>query len=77
MLAGGIDLNLNKWGRTMMEQVKALNTTDIDPAKSCCPFDKKRVGTVLSDGGALIVLECLDHALARGAHIYCEMTGFA
>jgi 3-oxoacyl-(acyl-carrier-protein) synthase len=40
------------------------------------PFDKKRCGTLLGDGGAMLVMESLDSALKRGARIYCEVVGY-
>lgn len=46
-----------------------------DPENACMPFDKKRAGTVLSDGGAMIMLESEEHALKREARILAEVAG--
>jgi 3-oxoacyl-[acyl-carrier-protein] synthase-1 len=48
-----------------------------DPTRASRAFDANRDGFVIAGGGAMVVLESLDHALARGAHIYAEVTGFA
>jgi 3-oxoacyl-[acyl-carrier-protein] synthase-1 len=55
---------------------RAANKTD-DPAAASRAFDQDRDGFVISGGGGIVVLEDLDHALARGAKIYAEVTGFA
>jgi 3-oxoacyl-[acyl-carrier-protein] synthase II len=46
------------------------------PEKACRPFDEQREGTVISEGGGLIILEELEHARRRGARIYAELAGF-
>ncbi|MGB2986399.1 MAG: beta-ketoacyl-[acyl-carrier-protein] synthase family protein [Phycisphaerae bacterium] len=57
------------WGR--------LNTEDNDaPERACRPFGAQRRGMVAAEGGGLVILESLEHALARGARIYAELTGF-
>ena len=58
--------------------MRALPTSFNDePEKGSRPFDAKREGFVFSEGAACLVLENLDHALARGAHIYAEVAGYA
>jgi beta-ketoacyl-acyl-carrier-protein synthase II len=56
--------------------VSVLSARNDDPEKASRPFDKKRDGFVLSEGAGILILEELNHALKRGAHIYAEVTGF-
>ncbi len=58
-------------------RINALSTRNDDPEHACRPFDKQRDGTVLSEGSGALVLERLDHALARNAPIYGEVRGSA
>jgi len=78
VLVGGLDYNCNQNVLPGMDSFGALCTTYNDkPEEACMPFDKKRCGTVLSDGGAMIMLESYEHAKARNAkQIYCELAGF-
>jgi len=56
--------------------LKAWEAMRVVSADACRPFSKDRTGMTLGEGGAMLVLESLDRALARGAKVYCEITGF-
>ena len=76
MLAGGAEYATTALGLGGFGQARALSTRNDDPQAASRPWDKDRDGFVLSDGGACLVLEELEHAKARGARIYAEMSGF-
>lgn len=56
--------------------MKALSRQNENPEKACRPFDKDRNGFIISEGGGMMVLEELEHARRRGAHILAEIAGF-
>jgi 3-oxoacyl-[acyl-carrier-protein] synthase II len=76
MLTGGCEAAIGKVAFAGFCSMKALSTRNDTPQKASSPFDKKRDGFVMGEGAGVIVLESLDHALARGAKIYGEMLGY-
>lgn len=75
VIAGGCDFASIPLGLAGFANCKAL-TTEEDPKRACLPFSKDRGGFVMADGSAVLILEEWNHAVARGAHIYAEMTGY-
>lgn len=74
---GGAESRLNPMAVVTQDLLGRLSRTHNDtPAQACRPFDAARDGTVVSEGGGLMILEELEHARARGARIYCEVIGF-
>lgn len=75
IVAGGSEAAINGCGIGGFGSMQALSTRNDDPSTASRPFDKDRDGFVLAEGAGAIVLEELECAKARGAHIYAEMTG--
>ncbi|WP_369854570.1 beta-ketoacyl-ACP synthase II [Candidatus Thalassolituus haligoni] len=75
MLAGGTEGSSSPLGMAGFAAARAMSTRNDEPEKASRPWDKDRDGFVLSDGAAILVLESLEHAQARGARIYAELIG--
>lgn len=75
MLAGGTEASISALGIGGFQAMTAL-CESTDPNRASIPFDKERSGFVMAEGAAMLVLETLDHALARGAKIYAELVGY-
>ncbi len=76
MVAGGSEAAVSPLCIGSFAVMKALSTRNDDPARASRPFDRDRDGFVLAEGAGMIVLEELEHAKRRGAHIYAELLGF-
>ena len=76
LIAGGGEMATTVCGLASFAQAKALSRRNDAPAEASRPWDKDRDGFVLGDGGGAVILEELEHARARGAHIYAELLGF-
>ncbi len=75
MLCGGVEAPINEAGLAGFCAVKALSTRNEAPEKASRPWDQARDGFVMGEGAGVILLESLDHALARGANILAEYLG--
>ena len=76
MVTGGSEAVICPMGIGGFNAMKAISTRNDAPQKASRPFDKERDGFVMGEGGATMILEELEHALARNAKIYAELTGF-
>ena len=76
MLVGGAEMATTPVGIGGFAAARALSTRNDDPERASRPWDADRDGFVLGDGAGILLLESYDSAKARGAHIYCELTGF-
>lgn len=77
MLCGGAESPISPIGLAGFVACKALSTRNEDPTKASRPWDQGRDGFVMGEGSGVLLLESLDHALARGAPIYAEYLGGA
>jgi beta-ketoacyl-acyl-carrier-protein synthase II len=75
VLTGGTEATISPMALGGFCSMKALSTRNDEPKKASRPFDVGRDGFVMAEGAGLILLEDLDHALARGAEIYAELVG--
>jgi 3-oxoacyl-[acyl-carrier-protein] synthase II len=77
MLAGGSEAANTSLGVSAFAAMRALSTRNDDPAAASRPFDRDRDGFVIAEGAAVLLLESLEHALARGARVRAELIGYA
>jgi len=75
VIAGGSEAPITNMGLGGFCSLKALSTRNETPEKASRPFDLKRDGFIMAEGAGIMVLEELEHAKARGAHIYGELAG--
>lgn len=75
IITGGSEAVISAAGVGGFNAMKALSERNDDPKTASRPFDKNRDGFVMGEGSGVLVLESLEHALARGAKIYCEIAG--
>ena len=75
-LAGGAEACIVEIGVAGFSAMKALSKRNDEPERASRPFDRDRDGFVMSEGSGVVVVEELEHARARGAKIYCEITGY-
>lgn len=75
IVSGGSEACLTPLSLASFSNMTALSKRECDPQEASCPFDKRRDGFVMSEGAIVFTLEELEHAKARGAHIYAEVVG--
>ncbi|HRN80569.1 MAG TPA: beta-ketoacyl-ACP synthase II [Ferruginibacter sp.] len=75
VITGGSEAVISAAGVGGFNAMKALSERNDDPKSASRPFDKDRDGFVMGEGAGVLILESLEHALARGAKIYCEIAG--
>lgn len=76
MVAGGTEAAVSPLAVGGFSAMKAMSTRNDDPQKASRPFDKMREGFVLGEGAGLVILEDLEHAIGRNAHVYAEVIGY-
>jgi 3-oxoacyl-[acyl-carrier-protein] synthase II len=76
MIAGGTEAAITPMGVGGFAAMKALSTRNDDPTHACRPFDKDRDGFVVGEGAGILIMEELEFAKARGAHILAEVIGY-
>lgn len=74
-ITGGSEAAINEAGVGGFNSMQAMSTFNEDPCRASRPFDKERDGFVIGEGGGALILEEYEHAVARGAKIYCEVAG--
>jgi 3-oxoacyl-[acyl-carrier-protein] synthase II len=76
IVCGSAEASIVTMGIAGFNTMRALSTANDDPPRACRPFDKNRCGFVMGEGAGVLVLESLEHAQRRGAHVYAEMAGY-
>lgn len=76
VLTGGYDSMISEWYILLFAVINALSRRNDAPLRASRPFDKDRDGFVMGEGAAVLILEGIEHAMARGAHIYAEVLGY-
>ena len=76
ILTGGSEAAITPIAYAGFSNMKALSTQNENPEQASRPFDKERDGFVMGEGAGVLILEEADHAVARGATIYCEVVGY-
>jgi 3-oxoacyl-[acyl-carrier-protein] synthase II len=76
MICGGAEATIRMVGMTGFCQLRAMSTRNDEPERASRPFDVDRDGFVMGEGAGVLILESLEHALARGARIYAEVVGY-
>ncbi len=76
MICGGVESTITPMAVSGFNAMRALSIRNNEPEKASRPFDKDRDGFVISEGSGFLLLESLEHAQARGAHIFAEVCGF-
>lgn len=77
MICGGSEAAITPLAYAGFCSMKAMSTNNETPHKASRPFDAGRDGFIMGEGAGILVIESLEHALARGAPIYCELAGYA
>jgi 3-oxoacyl-[acyl-carrier-protein] synthase II len=76
MFAGGAEAAITPLGMAGFSAARALTTRNNEPERASRPFDRDRDGFLMGEGSGIVVLESLEHAQRRGAHIYAEFAGY-
>lgn len=76
MIAGGTEAAITELSIAGFCAMKAMSTRNDEPQRAVRPFDAHRDGFVMGEGAGVVILEALEHALARDARVYCELVGY-
>jgi minimal PKS ketosynthase (KS/KS alpha) len=77
VISGASESGISPISMACFDPIRATSARNDEPESASRPFDGTRDGFVMGEGGAVLVLEELEHARARGARVYCEVTGYA